>query len=228
MVLRELVAMGNYKGWDIIGNYGRWQAEECLWVKSKHFSKVTGITFSPDSQYVLSTSSDDTVFEWHVSDGAVQQQYMEHHSGVNDVSCHPTQPWLASASGDHFIKIWDRNTGDSIHTLTGHTDYVTSVQFSPDGKYILSGSNDGTIKLWTLSEKDKYECVHSFDNYNGLFVQGCDFQKIHKDSHLQTIDKQILRQFGAIFDEKDEKVWEDLTNRLCYLFEEDEVIRSTY
>ena len=175
----------------------------------------------------MSGSSDDTVFEWRVADGSVKRQYMEHHNGVNSVSCHPTEPWLASASGDNDIKVWDRNTGEPIHTILGHADYVMTVQFSPNGKYLLSGSNDGMIKLWTFDENE-YKCVQTFDNYNGLFVQGCDFQKLHKDSHLQAPDKKLLKQFGAIFDEEDKKTWEDLTNRLCYVFEKDEEIRNTY
>ena len=204
-----------------------WKAEKCLWVKDNHFSRVTSITFSPDNQYVLSGSSDDTVFEWRIADGSVRRQYLEHHKGVNAVSCHPTKPWLASASGDNHIKIWDRNNGEPVHTMLGHSDYVMSVHFSPDGKYLLSGSNDGMIKLWTFDE-DSYECKHTFDNYNGLFVQGCDFQKLHKDSHLQAPDKKLLKQFGAIFNKEDKKIWEDLTHRLCYIYEKDDEIRSAY
>lgn len=204
-----------------------WEKAKYLWVKDNHFSRVTSVTFSPDSQYVLSGSSDDTVFEWSVIDGSVRRQYLEHHKGVNSVSCHPTKPWLASASGDNHIKIWNRDNGEAIHTMLGHSDYVMSVHFSPDGKYLLSGSKDGMIKLWTFDE-NTYECQHVFDNYNGLFVQGCDFQHLHKDSHLQAPDKELLKQFGAIFDEEDKKLWEDLTNRLCYLFEEDDEIRNTY
>jgi WD40 repeat protein len=204
-----------------------WKAEKCLWANRKHFSRVTSITFSSDNKYVLSGSSDDTVFEWRVADGTSKRQYMEHHKGVNSVSCHPTEPWLASASGDNNIKIWNRDTGEPVHTMLGHNDYVMTVDFSPDGKYLLSGSNDGMIRLWTFDE-DSYQCNHIFDNYNGLFVQGCDFQKLHKDSHLQSPDKKLLKQFGAIFNDEDKRVWEDLTNRLCYVFEKDDEIRSTY
>ena len=204
-----------------------WEDEKCLWIRNNHFSRVTSITFSPDNKYVLSGSSDDTVFEWRVADGSIKRQYMEHHKGVNSVKCHPTKSWLASASGDNHIKIWDRDTGDPVHTMLGHSDYVMTVAFSPDGKYLLSGSNDGMIKLWSFDE-NTYQCEHTFDNYNGLFVQGCDFQKLHKDSHLQSPDKKLLKQFGAIFDGEDKRIWEDLTNRLCYVFEKDDEVRNLY
>ena len=193
-----------------------WQADKMLWMNDKHYSIVTSLAFSPDGQHLVSGSSDDTVFEWKVADGSIEAQYKDHHGGVNAVDYSQDGVWIASASGDEHIKLWERETGEAVHTLLGHTDYVMSVQFSPDNKYLLSGSKDGTIRLWDLST---FELFHTFDNYNGLFVQGCDFQRLHKDSHLQNADKALLKQFGAIFNYEDETTWQDLVDRLCYLFE---------
>lgn len=204
-------------GWDRKVILWDWQGEKAIWVKDNHVSVVNDVEFSPDDKYILSGSSDDTILEWEVSTGNLHQKYYEHHQGVNSVAYSPNGKSIASGSSDENIVIWDRKTGKTSFKLKDHNYYVLSVMFSPDGKYLLSGSADGTIKLWDIATG---ECSHTFSNYNGLHVQGVDFRRLHKDSHLQVTDKKVLRQFGGIFNDEDESVWLDLTDRLCYLFDE--------
>lgn len=201
--------------WDRTVGLWDWKSGRCLWLKEVHVSLVTSIAFSPDDAFVLSGSSDDTILEWNARNGAVYKKYLAHHKGVNAVAYLLDNKCVISGSGDKNIKIWNRKTGEVLRTLTGHEDYVMSVQPSPDGQSILSGSSDGTIKIWSIATG---ECLHTFDNYNGLFVQGCDFRRLHQDSHLQNADKTLLQQFGAILNDEDEKIWLDLTDRLCYMF----------
>lgn len=192
------------------------QLGEVYWVKRDHVSVINDVAFSPDGKSILSGSSDDTILEWTLADGKVQQKYFDHHQGVNSVNYSPDGRYIVSGSSDETIKIWERATGNCIQTLCGHEFYVNSARFSPDGEQVISCSADGTVKIWEL---ETYSCVQTFSNYNGLHVQGIDFRNLHQDSHLPSVDKELLKQYGAIFNNEDEQIWHDLVNRLCYLYE---------
>ncbi|MEJ7737460.1 MAG: hypothetical protein WKF97_08550, partial [Chitinophagaceae bacterium] len=78
--------------------------------------------------------------------------------------------------------------------------------FHPGGKTFISGSWDNTIKAWDLQTG---ECLTTIKNIGGLLVAGCSFLNLHPASELSAEAKNIMRQYGAIFDEEDEKRWNE-------------------
>ena len=66
--------------------------------------------------------------------------------------------------------------------------------FAPDGKTFLSGSDNGTIRIWSA---ETGECLQVIQYYSGLIVFGGDMRELHEGSE---IDKDVLRQYGAIVD----------------------------
>jgi WD40 repeat protein len=92
----------------------------------------------------------------------------------------------------------------------GHSNTVESVVFHPDGKTFISGGDDNTIKAWNLLSG---ESLATIINVPGLLVAGCSFINLHPKSQLSEEAMNIMLQYGAIFDENDEKRWNEAVNR---------------
>ena len=116
-----------------------------------HSNWVLSVVYSPDSRYLASGGSDNTIKIWEVATGKQLRTLTGHSSGVRSVVYSPDGRYLASGSWDKTIKIWEVATGKQLRTLTGHSHSVNSVVYSPDGRYLASLSGDKTIKIWEVA-----------------------------------------------------------------------------
>ena len=167
---------------------------KCLLVCKGHSNWIRSVAFAPDGNIFISGSADHTVRIW---DNATRQCIHvcdEHSLTVTSVAFAPDGKTFISGSLDNTIRVWDSATGQCLLICEGHTDWVQSVAFALDGKTFLSGSLDGTIRRWSSVTG---ECISVIHNYPGLIVFGCDMRNLHEGSD---VDKEILRQYGAIVD----------------------------
>ncbi|NET61323.1 MAG: hypothetical protein F6K47_35905 [Symploca sp. SIO2E6] len=124
-----------------------------------HKKSVNSVSFSPDSKFLASGSSDDTIKIWNLEEGEEPQTLSEHQDLVSSVSFSPDGKFLASGSGDKSIKIWNLEEGGEAQTLSGHRSSVSSVSFSPDGKFLASGSWDKSIKIWNWEKGEELQTL---------------------------------------------------------------------
>ena len=124
-----------------------------------HTRRVSSVAVSPDGQYVVSGSWDNTVKVWRLSDGALVHRLAGHMGYVSSVAVSPDAQYVVSGSADSTVKVWRLSDGALVCTLTGHTSWVESVAVSPpspggtqDGQYVVSGSWDNTVKVWRLAD----------------------------------------------------------------------------
>ncbi|MCC6255363.1 MAG: hypothetical protein IT276_10645 [Ignavibacteriaceae bacterium] len=122
-----------------------------LRILTGHSYYIWSIVFSPDDNYIVSASADQTVKLWETSTGSLIRTLSGYIGDVWTVAFSPDGNYIASGSYDKTVKLWETSTGSLIRTLSGHSSSVYSVAFSPDGNYIVSGSTDQTIKLWETS-----------------------------------------------------------------------------
>lgn len=127
---------------------------------SGHGSYVKAVAISPDSRFVLSGSSDNTMKLWELETGECLHTFEGHTGDVEAVVFSPEGRYVVSGSRDKTIKLWDIGEGECLRTFTGHELDVGSVAFSSDGRYILSGSNDRTMRVWNAVSK---ECIRIFN-----------------------------------------------------------------
>lgn len=111
-----------------------------------HQGAVWAIDFSPDGQFILSSSQDKTAKLWR-RDGKLLQTFTGHQESIWAVDFSPDQTQIATASWDNTAKIWSIE-GKLSNTLTGHRGRVWEVEYSPNGRLLATASWDKTVKLW--------------------------------------------------------------------------------
>ena len=167
---------------------------QCIHTYEGHSHWVTCISYAPDGKTFISGSLDNTIKEWDRATGQCICTYEGHRISVSSVAFAPDGKTFLSGSWDNTVRVWDRATGQCLRMCKGHSNFVNSVAFATDGKTFLSGSADGTARVWST---ETGECLKVIRNYPGLIVLGCDMRNLHEGSD---IDKDLLRQYGAIVD----------------------------
>lgn len=116
-----------------------------------HDNVVTALEFSPDGDYLISTSRDRTVRMWDTnisnSDGTT---FIGHQDWV--LSLAVTDSYLATSGRDGQIILWDWHTRQPIgNPLSAHANWVTDVDFSKDHNQLLSVGAGGQVFYWEVN-----------------------------------------------------------------------------
>jgi WD40 repeat protein len=261
--------------WDAkSGNFLKVFGEE----SDHHTLMVYSLAFSPDHQFLISSSEDFSIKIWDVATEKCIKTLKEHKKPVHSICLNKAGDRIISTSRDKRIKEWDFHTGLCLQTFEGHFDAVTSAFYHPSQPFIYSASLDNTIKKWAITTnelgtpKEKIEAgaskikeakedieskkeaikekmatakkeenfldtfskltgllkdnikkvvihtkdtsLQTFHSASGLYLQGVDFRNLHEESKFSEKAKSLLRQYGAIFDDKDKENWDNLTARL--------------
>lgn len=115
-----------------------------------HLDAITSLVFSPDGQFLASSSRDKTVRLWDAVLVQPTGPVLKGHSdGVASLAYSPDGRLLASGSWDRTIRIWNTSTWLPVTpALRGHSDGVTLLAFSPNGRLLASSGADRVIRLW--------------------------------------------------------------------------------
>jgi WD40 repeat protein/HEAT repeat protein len=137
------------------------------------FEGIRAARFSPDGQYVVLASCDDTLRVHKVETGGIVVPPLESHLDIIwalDVDQTKAGALRAISGGgsrqvvtekdedihfepgarDYDIRLWDLLEGKVIRLFKGHTDDVYGLAFCPDGRHFISGGRDEIVRLWDL------------------------------------------------------------------------------
>ncbi|MDB9374893.1 WD40 repeat domain-containing protein [Nodularia sphaerocarpa] len=156
-----------------------------------HRSHISGLSFSPNSNVLVSSSEDGTIRLWNVSSGSLIRTLTGHRQSVFRVNFSPNGRILASGDAGGVVKLWDMQTGKEIDSMWAHGNGITGIQFSPNAPILASSSNDGTIKIWSLQTgkrihtlRGKYATIRSISfSPDGRFI-------VSSGSYSQTLGSQ--------------------------------------
>ena len=120
-----------------------------------HTGEVNSIAFSPDGKLLVSSSEDNTLKMWDVSEWqsieTTEPITVQMPFPVHTVVFHPDGQLLAT-SGRH-AKLLDVNNYTEIATLQ-HDQWVWTVAFSRDGRYLATDDGiETTVKVWDIQQK---------------------------------------------------------------------------
>jgi WD40 repeat protein/serine/threonine protein kinase len=136
-----------------------------------HHQVVVGLTFSPDSQRLISctippgTSGPSEMFVWETNTGKMLEALHFPASGPNQVLFSPDARQVAWIHNERAIRIADSQTWKEIHTLQGHTDLVTGVAYIPGvpagGALLATSSRDGSVRIWDTKKGSELRTLRS-------------------------------------------------------------------
>lgn len=144
------------------------EAHSCPQILQRHQDWVWSVAFSPDSQFLASSSADETIRLWQV-DRENQWKCVKilqgHTHWIRSLAFHPLGHQLISGSDDQTLRIWEIPGGNCIKTLYGYTPWLWSIAFSPEGCQLASDSADKKVRLWTLQQN---QCVEEWSGHTDL------------------------------------------------------------
>lgn len=116
--------------------------------KNAHVTFVKSGNFSPDDQFIVSSSWKENALVIWESTTLKQVIELEENTWTDEASFTPDGNYIISCNHDNNAKIWDTKTGTLVKTFAGHTDWVYSVKITSDMKTVITGSFDQTVKIW--------------------------------------------------------------------------------
>lgn len=130
---------------------------------------VTGVTFSPSGNTLLTSNGAFTLNTWDIdTENATlvrSEIYSGHLEWVDKAVYDSEGLYILSASNDDTVRLWNSLTGDEVNRFGGHSDDVKDVAFAPNGRTAITASADGTMRLIDLANGLEEERLdgHFFD-----------------------------------------------------------------
>ena len=116
-----------------------------------HSNFINSAMFSPDSNKVLTSSTDATAKVWDIETGICLLTLAGHQDEVNDAAFSADGCKIVTTSDDRTVKIWDAATGICLLTLKEDKGNINNASFSIDGKKIVVAYENHSAKVWDAS-----------------------------------------------------------------------------
>ena len=116
-----------------------------------HSAAISNVTWTADSQSLLTCSQDATLREWSIASPTEKGRLSGHSLQVYSVAFSPDGKTIASTSADKTVRLWDVETRKAIKTLATFPSAVYGLDFSSDGRQLVAAGADSTVRLFDVS-----------------------------------------------------------------------------
>ncbi|TRY56201.1 hypothetical protein DNTS_002548 [Danionella cerebrum] len=159
-----------------------------------HSGPVYGVSFSPDRNYLLSSSEDGTIRLWSLQTFTCLVGYKGHNYPVWDTQFSPFGYYFISGGHDRVARLWATDHYQPLRIFAGHLADVTCTRFHPNANYVATGSSDRTVRLWdgpihslTFSPNGKFLASGSTDGRVLLWDLGHGLMIGELKGHTDTV-----------------------------------------
>ncbi|MGI9475403.1 MAG: caspase family protein [Hyphomicrobiaceae bacterium] len=112
-----------------------------------HQGAVLSLDFSPDGQFLVSGSTDDTAIIWHVADRQIIAHLRGHAADINRAKFTRDGERVATASDDRTVGLWNARTGAPLAQSSAHVGNVFGLDISPTTGEIATSSQSGELRI---------------------------------------------------------------------------------
>ncbi|XP_076178618.1 will decrease acetylation [Ptiloglossa arizonensis] len=113
-----------------------------------HTDIVHDLRFIPESEILLSVSSDKDMRAWRLNDYSCAAIYTGHSYPIWCMDLSVFNLYVATGSHDRTAKLWSLDRIFPLRIFAGHFLDINCVKFHPNARYLATGSADKTVRLW--------------------------------------------------------------------------------
>lgn len=124
---------------------------------NSHNWTIRNIAFSPDGNWLVSSSRDQSIMVWEAQSG-IRKRLLTCDSVQSCLSVSRDASFIVSANSDT-LRFWSK-ASDSAQVLFGHTGNIWSATFSPDDTSFVTTSESGEMFEWSAKS---LEIIHRYD-----------------------------------------------------------------
>ncbi len=119
-----------------------------------HQQKITSLSFSFDSKFLVSSTYGWLIHLWDPESGEKLGELAGHSGSLPCVRFSPVANIFASASMDSSVILWDAATRERIgEPVKQSSEPVMSLDFSPDGKLLAMGTQSGAVLVLDIATR---------------------------------------------------------------------------
>lgn len=144
---------------------------------SKADNDVESVTYSPDGEYIVYGSSDDTVYIHSAENSELVETLTEEGVGFESVAFSADGDYLAAGNSDGLAHIYTVDDWELQQTLSEAEEGVSSVAFSPEGDYFAYGSLDAEVYVHTTEDWEHQHTLteSAFDVWDVEYSPGGEY-----------------------------------------------------
>ena len=177
------------KEWDAVTG-------ECLRTLEGHRNIVNSAVYSLSGDKIVSASADKTVKEWDTVTGECLRTLEGHRNIVNSAVYSPSGDKIVSTSMDGTTKRWDVATEKCLKTHR-FKSFLDLSEYHSENMLNTKLPTDGNKIFLPASSRNKEK--RTLLNIPGLWIQGCSFKNLEKNSQWSEKTLEQMKQYGARF-----------------------------
>ncbi|MBN2521934.1 MAG: caspase family protein [Bacteroidales bacterium] len=124
-------------------------------IQKGHSAYITCVAFSPDGNYVITGSYDNTLKLWNAKNGKEIRTFSMHTGPVRSVCFSPDGSRILTSSVDNKAHVYDIATGKLLVEIVIDIDRLFKACYSPGGSKILTMNDRDGIALWNAATGEK-------------------------------------------------------------------------
>ena len=118
-----------------------------------HEKAITALSWSSDGKCLVSSSEDNTVRIWDISQKKEVRRLDTIASQISCINWLPGSDIIVGCKKrGRTTYFWDPNDGNVIRTINARNGSFTSVAFNPKRPILATGSNDMFVRLWDIDK----------------------------------------------------------------------------